>query len=166
MFDFVPSKVEMFLGREFEMHKIIKLLIEGRVVSILGPPGIGKTSLAKNLANYIRDRRMFRDGIIYVKLRGCKSSQMFLSHLSLSIRSAIGSFDSEKLGSEEDQDVQDNIEVMRKQNSSVNDKKNVNDATLDMLKNRHVLIVLDNVEDPLENDAERFVEELERVLEY
>jgi replication-associated recombination protein RarA len=36
----------------------------------LGPPGIGKTSFAKNLSNHMKDRKKFIDGILYVSLRG------------------------------------------------------------------------------------------------
>ena len=54
------------------MYEIINLLDYHKLVSILGPPGIGKTSLARNLANYVKDRKKFSDGIIYVALRGCE----------------------------------------------------------------------------------------------
>jgi len=69
--------------REIEMYEITKLLNISRVVTISGPPGIGKTSISRNLANYYKERRMFKDGIIYIKLRGCTSAQMFLTRLSL-----------------------------------------------------------------------------------
>lgn len=88
MFDSNPSNVEGFIGRQQEMYDIIHLLDQHRLVSILGPPGIGKTSLARNLANYLKDRRKFSDGIIYVALRGCETAQMFLTRLSLVIRAA------------------------------------------------------------------------------
>lgn len=68
-FDSHPSNIEGFLGRQKEMYEILKNISTNRLVSILGPPGIGKTSLSKNLANYIKHRRKFGDGIIYVTLR-------------------------------------------------------------------------------------------------
>jgi len=52
------------------MHNIISLLNQSKIVTIVGPPGIGKTSIARNLANYLKDRRKFNDGIIFVRLRG------------------------------------------------------------------------------------------------
>ena len=84
-FDYVPSNIDGFIDRQQEMYEIIELLHDNRVVSISGPPGIGKTSISRSLSNYLRDRRKFKDGIIYVKLRGCESTQMFLSRLSLII---------------------------------------------------------------------------------
>lgn len=163
MFDNVPSKVEMFIGREYEMHKIIELLINGRVVSILGPPGIGKTSLSKNLANYLKERRAFRDGIINVRLRGCKSAQMFLTRLSFSIKAALGEANLDKIF--EDESVQENIEVMKKQKSTIEDKRNDKDAVFDILRNKQVLLVLDNCEDPLEKEPDNFVDEVENILD-
>jgi MoxR-like ATPase len=74
------------MGRQQEMYEIINLINDHRVVSILGPPGIGKTSIAKNLANYLKDRNKFSDGIVYLILRGCETAQMFLSRLSLIIQ--------------------------------------------------------------------------------
>lgn len=70
IFDAIPSNVDCFIGRQQDMYEIINLLDFHRLVSILGPPGIGKTSISRNLANYLKDRKKFSDGIIYVGLRG------------------------------------------------------------------------------------------------
>jgi len=39
-------------------------------VNILGPPGIGKTAIAKRISHHLMDRRVFDDGILVVGLRG------------------------------------------------------------------------------------------------
>jgi MoxR-like ATPase len=70
LFDHTLSSIDGFVDRQREAYEIIKLLHDNRLVSILGPPGIGKTSIARYLANYLRDRKKFKDGIIYVRLRG------------------------------------------------------------------------------------------------
>jgi len=159
LFDFVPNRLEGLMFREREMYNITKTLLNSRVVSILGPPGIGKTSISRNLANFYKERTLFRDGIIYVKLRGCTSSQMFLTQLSLSIKAAAGDIKQDNLENEDSL-----LEPQMKKNySSIEDKKG---ETLDILKNKQVLLVLDNCEDPIDNDHERFVYELEKVLGY
>jgi MoxR-like ATPase len=84
-FTSIPANTDDFLGREFEMHEIMDLIDDHRMIEIVGPPGIGKTSLARNLGNYIFDRKLFADGIIYVGLRGCETSQMFITRLSIQI---------------------------------------------------------------------------------
>ena len=42
----LPPKIDGFVERRFEMHTILSLLNDSRVVSVRGPPGIGKTSIA------------------------------------------------------------------------------------------------------------------------
>jgi ATP-dependent Clp protease ATP-binding subunit ClpA len=101
IFDSIPSNVECFIGRQQEMYEIINLLDTHRLVSILGPPGIGKTSIARNLANYIKDRKKFSDGIIYVPLRGCESAQMFLTRVTMLIRSSCTLEEYKKYGLED-----------------------------------------------------------------
>jgi Mrp family chromosome partitioning ATPase len=101
IFDSNPSNVEGFIGRQQEMYDIINLMEEHRLVSILGPPGIGKTSIARNLANYIKDRKKFSEGIIYVPLRGCESAQMFLTRLTLIIRASCTIEEYKKYGLED-----------------------------------------------------------------
>lgn len=119
------------------MFEITKILHNSRIVTICGPPGIGKTSISRNLANYYKERRYFKDGIVYVKLRGCTTAQMFLTHLSLSIRSALGEIDENNLLNSS------NLAQppMKKHYSAIEDKQ---EETLDIIKNKIVLFVLDN----------------------
>ena len=57
LFNFVPTNVEGFIDRQQEMHSIISLLNQNKIVTIIGPAGIGKTSIARNLANYLKERK-------------------------------------------------------------------------------------------------------------
>lgn len=149
------------------MYDIINLLDQHRIVSILGPPGIGKTSLARNMANYIKDRKKFRDGIIYVTLRGCESAQMFLTRLTLIIRNSVPFEDYKKHGLEE-------IDKKKKKDKKNKDKESIDKDDeskyrifiLNMLKDKEALLILDNAEDPLEDDNERFVSELESIIDH
>jgi Cdc6-like AAA superfamily ATPase len=51
-------------------------------VTIVGPQGIGKTALSKMVAHHLLDRSIFSDGIVFLNLRGIKTSQGFLELLA------------------------------------------------------------------------------------
>ena len=63
------------------MHEVIVKVDAHRLVTIKGVPGIGKTSLARSVGNFLLDRHVFRDGVVYVSLRGCESAQMLVFRL-------------------------------------------------------------------------------------
>ena len=102
---------------------------------------------------------------IYVRLRGWESSQMFMSRLSLWIRSCCSHLNPDQLVFEDEDEVE-NIEILKKHKSITNRKDNYNGSALNVLKNKEVLLILDNSEDPLENDHELFIADLENIIEY
>jgi MoxR-like ATPase len=51
------------------MQDVISNLMDNRLVTIKGIPGIGKTTLAKAVAYYLDERNTFKDGIILLTLR-------------------------------------------------------------------------------------------------
>jgi len=129
------------------MYEIINLLNENQFVSILGPPGIGKTSISRNLMNYVRDRKIFCDGIVYVGLRGCETAHMFLTRISMIIRCECTNAEYKKFGLDklDNQEVSDDsIQV------DVDEDMKYRRFIINILKDKEVLIVLDNTEDPLE----------------
>jgi nucleoside-triphosphatase THEP1 len=48
------------------MFDVIKTLNEWNIVQVFGMPGLGKSSLLKNVSNYIGERNLYRDGLIYM----------------------------------------------------------------------------------------------------
>ncbi|CAI2382289.1 unnamed protein product [Moneuplotes crassus] len=161
-----PSNVEGFIGRQKEMYEIIKHLNNHRLVSILGPPGIGKTSLARNLANYIKDRRKFSDGIIYLPLRGCESSQMFLTRLSLIIRTVCSLEDIQRYGLE---DIDKSKNKKNGKEEGVEEEEDnegkYRNFISNILRDKEALLILDNAEDPLEYDNTKFISEIQSILD-
>ena len=55
----LPSKVEGFVGRQKELYDVVSSCTSNRLVTIIGLPGVGKTSLTKNATHYLCSRRTF-----------------------------------------------------------------------------------------------------------
>lgn len=164
LFSQVPANVQKFRGRQQEICEILAMLNQNRLVNILGPPGIGKTAISKVIANHIKDRQKFEDGIIYVTLRGCESAQMFLTRLTLAIQSSAKSNGIALTEFEK----QISLDALSDSSSTLNhkeDERKMMSFIRNIIQNKEVLIVLDSCEDPLEDDCDQFVQQLESLLE-
>ena len=64
------------------MFKIIQKVLgernQSRLFTIIGLPGIGKSSLIKNTMHYISERNLIKGGIIYINARNITVSEQFL----------------------------------------------------------------------------------------
>ena len=70
IFPFEVSQVDDFFGRQIEMQEIIASVLQNRLTTIIGMPGIGKTTISKSLGFFLNEREVFRDGIVYFSLLG------------------------------------------------------------------------------------------------
>ncbi|MEV4994467.1 BTAD domain-containing putative transcriptional regulator [Streptomyces niveus] len=64
----LPAPVTSFIGRDADLARIDTLLASGRLVTVLGPGGAGKTRLAVEAARRRRDRDTYRDGVWLIDL--------------------------------------------------------------------------------------------------
>ncbi len=64
----LPTRLTSFVGRSLELDEVLTLLRQGRLVTLTGPGGAGKTSLAIRAASRVADR--FGDGVWLVRLAG------------------------------------------------------------------------------------------------
>ena len=62
----LPQRIDRFVGRRRELSQLAALLRQPRLVTLVGPPGAGKTRLAVELANRIHGR--YPDGVHLVQL--------------------------------------------------------------------------------------------------
>lgn len=65
----LPVKPQSFTGRSVEMHDLINELFINRIVTITGGGGIGKTTLAIEVARWFCSGSYFPDGVYYIDLR-------------------------------------------------------------------------------------------------
>lgn len=64
----LPQRLTSFIGREAEIVAMKRLLAQARLVTLTGPGGCGKTSLAVEIGRAMADTSGFKDGIYLVEL--------------------------------------------------------------------------------------------------
>lgn len=79
----LPARLTSFIGREPEMKSIRQLLDENRLVTLTGPGGTGKTSLAIEAAREFADS--FRDGAWFVDLAPVKEYELVTSTIAAAL---------------------------------------------------------------------------------
>lgn len=64
----LPARLPALQGRDADLTAARSLLAAAQIVLISGPPGIGKSAFALDLAHQIREE--FRDGQLFADLGG------------------------------------------------------------------------------------------------
>jgi hypothetical protein len=82
--DNLPRPTSAFIGREREIEEIASALAAGRLVSLVGPGGSGKTRLALEAGALLADR--FGDGVAFVDLAPIRDAGL----IGPTISSALG----------------------------------------------------------------------------
>lgn len=80
----LPSPLTRFVGREIELDELRRLLLDSRLVSVLGIGGVGKTRLAIEVAGRLAHE--YRDGVRYVDLASLTNADL----LPQAVLSALG----------------------------------------------------------------------------
>jgi predicted ATPase/DNA-binding CsgD family transcriptional regulator len=75
----LPQELTSFVGRRGEIVEVRRLLSEARLVTLVGPGGVGKTRLALRVASGLRK---FRDGAWLVELDRLHDPQLLISAVS------------------------------------------------------------------------------------
>lgn len=73
----LPASVTPFIGRTQELQEIESFLLSAgsRLLTLLGPGGIGKSRLALEVAHRLSDSRHFEDGIWFVPLAAVEAGE-------------------------------------------------------------------------------------------
>ena len=62
----LPAQASSFVGRERELDDLGGMLASGRLLTLTGPGGCGKTRLALQAAAHLAEE--FEDGVVFVEL--------------------------------------------------------------------------------------------------
>ena len=79
----LPVGVAAFVGREHERAKVADLVTGGRVVTLTGPGGCGKTRLAAEVAGEVAPR--FAEGAVWVDLQGVSEPRMVAAAIAAAV---------------------------------------------------------------------------------
>ena len=79
----LPTQLTTFLGRQHEIAEAGQLLADGRLLTLTGPGGTGKTRLALQLAASATDR--FPDGIYFVPLGTISQAELVLPTIAQAV---------------------------------------------------------------------------------
>ncbi|MBI5157861.1 MAG: AAA family ATPase [Acidimicrobiia bacterium] len=82
----LPVQVTSFVGREREIAEALRLLDDSRILTLLGPGGIGKTRLALQVAAEAAER--FPDGVYFVGLSEVADAALIPSTILTSLGAA------------------------------------------------------------------------------
>jgi predicted ATPase/DNA-binding winged helix-turn-helix (wHTH) protein len=85
----VPPRTEVLFGRDHDRETLRALLSRHRLVTIVGPGGIGKTQLALAIAHNLRDSA--RDGVWIVELSSVETAERVVSAVARLFGEAGGS---------------------------------------------------------------------------
>ena len=76
-----------FIGRQAEWQQLVAAAVgqEKRILTLIGPKGMGKTSLALAASHYLYERSTFSGGVLFVQVsrRSGTPDASFLTHVSM-----------------------------------------------------------------------------------
>ena len=80
----LPVILTSFIGRRSEIADVKQALAQSRLVTLVGPGGVGKTRLAVHTAEEVR--RAFRDGAWFVDLSPLQDEDLLVSTVARALR--------------------------------------------------------------------------------
>lgn len=81
----LPTSLTSMIGREYESTRLRKFIQNPtlRLISVIGPPGVGKTCLSLNVARVVLP--LFRHGVVFVDLTPVRDPQFLLQAIAFAL---------------------------------------------------------------------------------
>lgn len=86
-----PAAPKNLLGRESDLFNLVQKIASNtkRLVSVVGVPGIGKSSLVRRAIHFFDNRKLFTGGIVLIQAKGVESTENLKKLIICSIISEI-----------------------------------------------------------------------------
>ena len=83
-FRYTGPRVFELVGRQKDMYSIISKVMSGstNLFTMIGLPGVGKSSLAKATMHYIEERSLLKGGAILTDARNIRNCELFVRKLN------------------------------------------------------------------------------------
>jgi len=85
----LPIEPNSFIGRAAEAQRLTALLRSARLVTVVGPGGVGKSRLCLHIASAALSAGRFGDGVVLVELSGVPDPALLASTVATGKRSPL-----------------------------------------------------------------------------
>ena len=91
----MPADLTRFVGHAADVDGLVALLRHARLVTLIGPGGVGKTRLALHVA--AAAQASFRDGVVFVDLSAAAETRLVVASIAAAVRPGYGAAGTETL---------------------------------------------------------------------
>lgn len=80
-----PTRQTSLIGRYKEMYQLIQKLLlpnSGKIFTVWGQHGVGKTALVKAVMHYVTERNLIKGGFSYINANSLTSCEIFLRNFN------------------------------------------------------------------------------------